>query len=202
MAKKTFISYKYSEAQPLRDDILEAMGDDATYYTGETSESRDLTDTSTENIRNNLTEKMHGTSVTIVIISPNIKDSVWIDWEISYSLKEITREDRTSRTNGIVGVIMKINNDYSWLIGSTKYTDGCTSRTIDTNKLYKIINENRFNQSPKVYSCDQCKTVDSLSGSYISLVKEDDFLNNPSKYIDNAYDKSSNISSYEIVKEV
>ena len=37
-----------------------------------------------------------------------MKQSNWIDWEIEYSLKEITREDRTSRSNGIVGVIQKI----------------------------------------------------------------------------------------------
>ena len=51
MAHKTFISYKWSEAQDLRDDIIEALGDDATYYKGETSDSPDLTDTSTENIK-------------------------------------------------------------------------------------------------------------------------------------------------------
>lgn len=54
MAHKTFISYKWSEAQKLRDDIINALGDDATYYKGETSESPDLTDTSTENIKKNL----------------------------------------------------------------------------------------------------------------------------------------------------
>ena len=51
MAHKTFISYKYSEATELRDRIIEALGDDSTYYKGETSESPDLTDTSTENIK-------------------------------------------------------------------------------------------------------------------------------------------------------
>ena len=29
MAHKTFISYKYSEAQKLRDSIINALGDDA-----------------------------------------------------------------------------------------------------------------------------------------------------------------------------
>lgn len=48
MAHKTFISYKYSEAQELRDRIIKAFGDDASYYQGETSASPDLTDTSTE----------------------------------------------------------------------------------------------------------------------------------------------------------
>ena len=36
MAHKTFISYKWSEAQSLRDKIIKALGDDATYYKGET----------------------------------------------------------------------------------------------------------------------------------------------------------------------
>ena len=77
MARKTFISYKYSEAQDLRDEILEALGDDATYYQGETADSPDLTDSSTENIKKNLTDMMYDTSVTIVVISPNLKDSKW-----------------------------------------------------------------------------------------------------------------------------
>ena len=75
MSHKTFISYKWSEAQDLRDDIIKALGDDATYYKGETSDSPDLTDTSTENIKKNLRDMMYDTSVTIVIISPNIKKS-------------------------------------------------------------------------------------------------------------------------------
>ncbi|MDW9231755.1 hypothetical protein C7S15_4355 [Burkholderia cepacia] len=62
---------------------------------------------------------MFDTSVTIVIVSPNIIQSKWIDWEIEYSLKEITRENITSRTNGIVGVIMKHNGSYDWLIKKT-----------------------------------------------------------------------------------
>lgn len=115
MAHKTFISYKYSEAQSLRDKIIKAMGDDASYYKGETAESPDLTDTSTENIKRNLRDMMFDTSVTIVIISPNMKKSKWIDWEIEYCLKKITRKDRTSQRNGIVGVIMKINDGYRWL---------------------------------------------------------------------------------------
>ena len=41
MAHKTCISYKYSESQELRDRIIQAMGSDAAYYTGETSESPD-----------------------------------------------------------------------------------------------------------------------------------------------------------------
>jgi len=201
MAHKTFISYKFSEAQDLRDKIIEALGDDATYYNGETSDSPDLTDTSTENIKKNLADMMFDTSVLIVIISPNIKESKWIDWEIEYCLKEITRKDRTSHTNGVVGVIKNHNGGYAWFKTTTTQPDGCSSSNYDEDKVYTIINKNRFNQAPKVYSCNTCKTVDALTGSYISYIEQETFLSNPIKYIDNAFDKSENdAQGYEITK--
>lgn len=202
MAHKTFISYKWSEAQKLRDDIIDALGDDATYYKGETSDSPDLTDTSTENIKKKLKDMMYDTSVTIVIISPNMKKSKWIDWEIEYCLKNITRKDRTSHTNGVVGVIMKYNGGYDWFKTTTEKDDGCNSSLYKKELVYDIINNNRFNQNPKKYSCDICKTVNSLTGSYIAYVEEEIFLSNPSKYINNAYDKSENdAAGYDLVKQ-
>ena len=201
MAHKTFISYKYSEARNLRNSIIDALGDHAIYYQGETSSSPDLSDTSTENIKKNLTDMMYDTSVTIVIISPNMKNSNWIDWEIEYSLKNITRKGRTSHTNGVVGVIMKFNGGYSWLKTTSTNGDGCTSSSYDESKVYSIINNNRFNQNPKKYSCDICKTVNALTGSYIAYVEEETFLSDPQKYIDNAYDKSENdAAGYDLTK--
>lgn len=201
MAHKTFISYKYSEAQDLRDRIIEALGDDATYYTGETSDSPDLTDTTTENIKKNLTDMMYDTTVTIVIISPNMMQSKWIDWEIEYCLKEITRKNRTSHTNGVVGVVMKYNGGYSWLRSSINQSDGHSSTYNDTTKLYDIINNNRFNQTPKKYFCDICKTFDRLTGSYISIIEEEEFLEDPQTFIDNAFEKSENTSNYILCKQ-
>ena len=192
MAHKTFISYKYSEAQDLRDRIIEAMGEDASYYQGETSDSPDLTDTSTENIKRHLRDMMYDTSVTIVIISPNIKQSKWIDWEIEYCLKCITRKDRTSHRNGVVGVIQKVNGGYDWFRYSVVKPDGHKLNAFHDELLYPIINNNRCNQDPKVYHCEECKSIDALTGSYISFVDEETFLKNIDKYIDNAYDKSEN----------
>ena len=101
MAHKTFISYKYSESRELRDRIIQAMGSDAAYYTGETSESPDMSDFKTATIRRKLADMIYATSVTIVIISPHMKESNWIDWEIEYSLTQTTRNDRTSRINAV-----------------------------------------------------------------------------------------------------
>lgn len=199
MAKKTFISYKYSEARNLRDKIIEKLGEDATYYMGETAESPDMSGLTVETIKNKLKDMIYSTSVTIVIISLEMIKSNWIDWEIKYSLKQVKRNDKNSGINGVVGVVMKQDGDYSWLRPLHINSDGCSTISTNNEYLYDIIENNRFNQTPKVYSCAKCETVDAMNGSYIALVNEEDFLNDPSKYIDNAYDKSKSIN-YDISK--
>ena len=202
MAHNTFISYKYSEAQLLRDKIVQSLGEAAAYYKGETSDSPDLTDTSTENIKKNLRDMMYNTSVTIVIISPNIKKSKWIDWEIEYCLSNYSRKGRTSLTNGVVAVIMKVNGGYDWL---TNHLVNCHGRSVVNHKnelLYPIIYENHFNSNPQIWHCADCKTYNWLDGSYIEYIDEDTFLGNPQLFIDNAYAKSeNNANGYVLRKE-
>jgi len=200
MARKTFISYKYSEAQGLRDTILKALGSNAEYYQGERSDSPDLTDISTENIKRDLADMMYQTSVLIVIISPNMKQSKWIDWEIEYCFKEISRKERTSKTNGVVGVIKKVNDDYSWFKTTGQNSDGCHSSTYSEQLVYEIISKNRYNQTPKKYACINCKTVNALTGSYIAYIEEDAFLDDPQQYIENDYEKSEDIDGYDLTK--
>lgn len=200
MARKTFISYKYSEAQDLRDDIINALGADATFYNGERSDSPDMTDLKTATIKKNLTDMMFNTSVLIVIISPNMKQSKWIDWEIEYCLQNNTRKDRTSQTNGVIAVIKKVNGGYSWLKSNTQNADGCSSISYSEHLVYDIIKNNRYNQDPKVYSCNNCKSINALTGSYISYVEEETFLANPNKYIENAFDKSENEDGFKLAK--
>lgn len=202
MARKTFISYKYSEATGVRDRIIEALGEDAQFYKGETADSPDMTDNKADSIKESLKTMIFDTSTTIVVISPNMIQSKWIDWEIEYSLKEITRGDRTSRANGIVGVIAKQNGSYDWMVTYTNRTDDCSpSRSFKEDLLYKLITANRFNKKNPVHSCETCKTYDSLKDSYISLIDEDVFLNDPTKYIENAYQKSETIHDFNITKE-
>jgi hypothetical protein len=198
MAKKTFISYKFSESQATRDVIIEALGDDAEFYMGETSESPDLKDLKAEAIKEVLKDMIHGTSVTIVVVSPEMIQSNWIDWELKYSLRETERSDRVSRRNGIVGVIQKVNGGYDWLT-STNYCIHSRSSNAQHNntKMHTVIHKNRFNQKPLRYICGYCKTISRLSGSYISLIPEEDFLTSPIYYIDNAWDKSQHLDSYE-----
>ena len=185
MAHKTVISYKYSESRGLRDKIIGALGKDATYYKGENIGSKDMSDYKREMIKANLSDMMYDTSVTIAILSPNMRESEWIGWEISYCLKKITRKDRTSQRNGVVAVIKKVNGSYSWF----KYSkDGATKYYM--NKIQDIIADNHFNSKPPITT--STGFYDWLNGSYIAFIEEDEFLSNPKRYIDNAYKKSEN----------
>lgn len=216
MARKTFISYKYSECQDLRDKIIKALGDDATYYQGEFSDSPDMTDYTTQSIKNNLSDMIYGSSVTIVVLSPNMNQSKWIPWEIEYSLKCISRDDQTSHQNGIVAVIKKVNNSYDWFKSkSFDEEKGFSVSSYNDNLIPEIIRVNRYNSSPKKCGCKQCKKYDGISqcatgcsifdwdlGSYISFVEEDDFLNNPTYYIDKAYNKSQHLEKFFTKKQI
>lgn len=199
MAHKTFISYKYSEAKDLRDNIIQHLGEDAKFYKGETADSPNLTDETTEKIRKYLKDLIYDTSVMIVIISPNMKDCSWIDWEVEYALKNIKHEDRTSHSNGILGVIMN-DPDEKWFRNKYYGQDGDENYNFNTEYVYDIISKNRSNQNPKEYSCEACKTISPLTGSYISFVTEDDFLSDPNLYINNAFDKSQKLDNYDITK--
>lgn len=202
MEHKTFISYKYSEAKDLRDEIIKKMGDAASYYQGETSDSPDLTDLKTETIKRRLKDMLYSTTVTIIIISPNMHESRWIDWEIAYSLKSITREDRTSHPNGLVGVIQKVNGGYGWFKEEKTNADGCVVTSYKDICLSPLIYLNRYNKKEPQFICDLCRTVDPLTGSYLSYVEEDEFLAHVSKYVNNAFDKCQNdASGYHLVKE-
>jgi len=205
MARETFISYKYSDAVDLRDRIIYAMGPDARFYNGERADSPNMGDLRTQTIKEKLAQMIFGSSVTIVIISPYMKDSHWIDWEIAYSLRMQGRSDITSRTNGVVGVIMEVKGSVDWFVQRRQYQDGCIARSYEEQYLYEIIRKNRSNQrirGEQLHTCDQCRTVDQLMGSYIALVDEDAFLGDYERYIENAYEKSQKLHEYELVKRI
>ena len=185
MARKTFISYKYSDviegnSNNLRDRIIEKLGAASRFYRGENGYSQDLTSYSANYIKTKLKEMIRDTSVTIVILSPNMKLSNWMNLEISYSLTEITRENRTSLTNGIICVVQKqptyygLGDGYSWM----KNLNG----EWDLSKCFEIIRQNRNNK--KIY------TTSFLSQNYVDIVSEETFLKDPNKYIEEAYEKA------------
>ncbi|MFR2838789.1 MAG: TIR domain-containing protein [Zhenhengia sp.] len=229
MGRKIFISYKYGdtdvnhivgewyETNRVRDyvDKLEEYLKDKSehIYKGE-SEGEDLSHLSDEAIWNQLKDRIRDSSLTIVLISKNMKDifvadrEQWIPWEISYSLKEVSRKNSsgqsiTSKTNAMLAIVIPDrSNDYSYYTYNKSCCDsGC--RVLDTYKLFDIIKANMFNiKTPNTSDCNDGSKVYYGESSYIISVKWDDFISTPEYYIDKAYEIQDNIDLYKICKEV
>ena len=141
------------------------------------------------------------------MISPNMREinrsdsSQWIPWEVSFSLKETTRSDRTSHSNAMLAIVLPDRNgSYDYYL--TK--NCCDSTTHHIDKLFKIIRENKFNiKSPNKIFCRECNNYHYFgSCSYIKAIKWSDFINSPNNHIEQAIERQTNIEDYEITKDV
>ena len=188
MGRKVFVSYKYKDnnvkmisgvTQPtwpcdyvdyIKNQVLSS--DDI--YKGEES-NEDISHWSEEAIWNHLKNKIYDSTLTIVLISPNMKEigkwqrSQWIPWEISFSVRETMRNNRTSHRNAILAVILPDKN------GSYVY--------YNKNNLFPILKSN-------------------IENGYIYEVTWDKFLQYPQEYMDIAFEHKKNTPAYKIVKSL
>lgn len=227
MGKKIFISYKYADdqvenltsgkASTVRDyvDEFEKKVDSSDdIFKGE-SDGEDLSELSDDTIWEKLKDRIYDSSVTIVFISPGMKDSgkkdrdQWIPWEISYSLKETTRKNKngdsiTSHSNAILAVVLPDSNgSYSYYLEPKSCcSGGCI--THHTNKLFSIIKKNKFNRikNSSKRICDSDNTIWSGTCSYIEAVRWESFIANYKKYVNSAVDRQEHIDEYDLCKEV
>ena len=221
MARKIFVSYKHSDndVAPLngtgrstaRDYVCQLInlfeGDEI--YKGEGEE--DLGQFKDETIGTHLKDKIYDSSITLVLISPNMKEwfkeesDQWIPWEISYSLKEITRDERTSHTNAILAVVLPdFNSSYGYYLEEDSCTH-CHCETIHTNTLFQILKDNMFNiKNPDFSECNkhQPRTVYVGESCYIHSVKWNDFEMDKEKYLGKAESIRDAIDDYDIIKVV
>ena len=217
MGRKVFVSYKHQDSsiRPLNGygdtvrayvDYLIANRLNDEIYKGEGDE--DLSQFKDETIRTRLKTKIHDSSITLVLISPNMKDAYkeeseqWIPWEISYSLKEITRSNKMSHTNGVLAILLPdYNNSYEYIFNNCF---SCKSRLLKTDFLFKIIRDNIFNRKGIESLSTNCPYCSSYGGSssYIETVKWDDFLSQKDHYLDRASTIRDERRSYNISKEV
>jgi len=146
MARKTFISYKYSDSKDTRDRIIKALGSDATYYKGEDGFSDDMSSLTSNTIKQKLSDMIYDTSVLIVVISTNVDKSEWVKWEINYATSKQTRGSRQSQPDGVVMVI----EDY--LINSdNKYKSNQTTKLVCEKSNPVTCSLNDFLKNPKCY---------------------------------------------------
>ena len=188
MGKKVFVSYKYKDedVKMMRDAIQPTWvcdyvnyiqkyvlsGDDI--YKGEKSDE-DISDWDEDEIWEHLKNKIYDSTITIVLISPNMKEpgkwqkSQWIPWEISYSVRETTRNNRTSHCNALLAVILPNK------VGRYDY--------FDKNKAFPILKSN-------------------IENGYAHVVTWEHFLKYPQMDMNIAFDHKNKTPSYKIVKTV
>lgn len=226
MGRKIFVSYKYADSDvknlslfsnsTVRDYVTEfenKLESTDHIYKGE-SDGEDLSQMSEETIWEKLKNRIYDSSITVVFISPSMRESgkldkdQWIPWEISYSLKETSRKNSsgvavTSKTNAMVAVVLPDSNgSYSYYLESKSC---CASKCIThhTDKLFQILRDNKFNcKSASKRTCEDGSVVWSGECSYIAAVKWDSFISNYNKYFEYAYTRQDNIDDYEIVKTI
>ncbi len=227
MGHKIFVSYKYGDsnvkdivkkpnylctARDYVDKLQNYIENSENIYKGEENDN-DLSTLTEEAIWNILKEKIWDSTLTIVVISPCFNDGTgdknqWIPWEISYSLKEETRKNKSGKTiksftNAILALVLPDKNaSYSYYINENKCCL-CNCKSYKTHMLFKILRENMFNlKKPKFYKCKNNDIVYQLDSSYIISVKWDDFILNPEIYIKKAFYLQNSIENYNIQKEL
>lgn len=220
MGKKIFVSYKFAdsnvqqlpnkqwwETTTVRDyvNLLESYFDKTDHiYKGE-SNDEDLSYLSEDSIWEKLKGRIYDSSTTIVMISPEMNDPSrseklqWIPWEVSFSLKEKTRSDRTSHSNALLAVVLpNKSGSYDYFMSELS----CGVVMHKTNTLFPIIASNMFNiKNPEQFYCNKCRSYHYRgSVSYIDAVKWEDFKKNPDAFIEYANIRRDNIEDYEIHK--
>ena len=223
MARKIFVSYKYGDTnvEPLTDSIFDStkvrdyvtelqqlLSDNDEINKGE-NDGEDLSDFKDSTIESKLRDKIFDSSITIAVLSRGMKEwfadekDQWMPWEISYSLRELSKNGRKSRPNGVMMVVLPDSDgNYDYYI-QEKTCPHCNCRTLTTSFLFGILKRNVFNRkSIEESDCEHHSGSPVYTGdhSYITSVKWSDFKKNPTLYLDRCADLRDNIDDFNISK--
>lgn len=124
-------------------------------------------------------------------------------WEISYSLKEVDRADRVSKTNALLAVVLPDPAGSCEYVITKKQCCGSGCTFFNRTNLFTIIQENTFNRKrPPVHNCDQNDTIWEWPFSFIHMVTWNDFIADIDGCIDSAISIRERIGEFEIHKDV
>ena len=226
MARKVFVSYKYGDiyVQDLNvyedtiwgkqkiqtkvrhyvNELAGILSSEDHIYKGE-NDGQSLADFSDEYIASSLRDKIYDSSITIILVSKGMKHiwqaekDQWMPWEISYSLKEYTRQGRTSLSNGILAIVLPDEfGSYEYYL---THDSTCNCTSYNTPFLFQILKDNMFNKKEnETRLCSNGTIVYHGEFSYIKSVKWDEFKISPNYYLNKAIELRDNKDQYNITK--
>lgn len=224
MARKIFVSYKYGDSSvqhiprfldnsptTVRHyvDQLQSHLDANDHINKGEEDGEDLTGLSDDYIESLLSDRMFDSSITVVLISKNMKDSgksekeQWIPWEVSYSLREKTRDGKTSSTNAMLAVVLPDENgSYEYFVQPLNCLR-CYGVTWKHETLFSILGKNMFNRKiPNTTTCTSGHGTlhQGNDHSYIHPVRWSELLLNINWYLDLATQINQNKDNYDLVK--
>jgi len=141
-------------------------------------------------------EYLSNTSVTLYLIGEHSSENEGLDEKgynkqnfIIRELKATLYDREGSRRSGLLGIVLP--NMTSKIYGSSYYCSMC-----DSNHNYVYINDattiREFHENFYLASMKKgCQKAYEEDGRYCVLVKYSDFMNTPEKYIDDAFDKTT-----------
>ncbi len=225
MGHKIFISYKFADTSvkslgPNKNTVRDYVNILQTYIENYSEhifkaedDDEDLSQLSDDTIWEKLKDRIFDSTLTIVLISPNMKKAgisernQWIPWEISYSLKEESRKtisgtNKSSPSNALLAIVLPDSDgNYTYYIDN-KNCCPSNCRILKIDQLFTILKKNMFNiKEPDSYNCNGLIIYHGES-SYIYSVTWDDFIANPEKYITKAYAIQSAKEKYNIKYEI
>lgn len=187
------------------DKLAEKLESDDHIYKGE-DDGESMRTLADSTISSKLGDKIFNSSITVVLISKGMKNifltekDQWIPWEISYSLREQSRNNRISKTNAIIAVVLPDESgSYSYYITSDSV---CNCTNYNTPFLFQILRDNMFNV--KIPNRRECNGQWVYSGdySYIQSVKWEDFKTNPGKFIEKAIELRDRNDEFTLTKNI
>lgn len=222
MGRKIFISYKYHDpfvqqlasagaqittARHYVDELQELLDDEDHVNKGE-KDGESLKGLSEETIEDKLRDKIFDSTVTIVLLSPGMRDGTleaeqWIPWEVSYSLKRKTRDGVTRNPNALLGVVLpNSQGSYDYHLKEPGCVT-CKCQTINRDNMFSILKNNLFN-AKVLKPAAPCSNHTGLAPvyaaghSYMVLATWANFTRDVNAYIARAIERNESWDDYDV----
>ena len=196
-------------------DIVWEGGHWVSYFNIDETGDSGLSGWSDAQINQGLEKRMHDSTVTIVLISPNMKEDglderqQWIPQEVAYSLS--TKRRAYDYPNAMMAIVLPdAKNSYDYFLNPHEQED-CDATKLNRDILFPIMACNMLNAKELEHTpCEDCPPSDLVyanNSSYIDPIKWSDITGSSDidesrvvigRYIGTAIRRQRNRADYEI----